>query len=161
MPTSAIPGPPLPTHGDRPVPGPSGLVALSTADSLRLLSSHEVGRVVYTDGGLPAVTPVNYAYDDGHVVIRTAEVSRLARKVPRTIVAFEVDEVDRLARSGWSIVVTGPCEIVTDEAKLAHIATLGLDPWLAGERNLVLQIAATIVTGYEIAEDGRTADGVA
>lgn len=149
MPTSVIPAQETAT-----------LVALDATESLRLLTNHEVGRVVYTDGGLPAVTPVNYAYDDGHVFLRTSETTRLARKAPRTIVAFEVDEVDRSARRGWSVVVTGPCEPVTDEAKLAHIETLGLAPWTSGEHKVVLEIATTLVTGYQIARDGDAPGGV-
>jgi len=136
----------------------ASLVALGTTESFRLLAGHEVGRVVYTDGGLPAVTPVNYAYDPGYVVMCTSETSRLARKAPRAIVAFEVDDVDRSVRRGWSVVVTGPCEVVTDEARLAHIDTLGLAPWASGEHRVVLQIATTIVTGYQIAR-GDAAPG--
>ncbi len=151
MPSSALPAPPLPTHADRPVPATVGLVALSSTDSLRLLATHEVGRIVYTDGGLPAVTPVNYTYDGEHVLIRTSEMSQLVRKAPNAIVAFEVDELDRQARRGWSVVVTGPCELVTDPDKLAHVASLNLHPWAEGDRNVVLQIATTIVTGYQIA----------
>ena len=105
------------------------------------------------------MTPVNYVYDQGHVFIRTSKVSQLLRKVPRTIVAFEVDEVDRKAREGWSVVVTGPCEIVTDSETLARVAKLGLEPWAAGDRNVVLQIATTIVTGYRIAGHGRARGG--
>lgn len=135
-------------------------MALGTTESLRLLAGHEVGRVVYTDGGLPAVTPVNYAYDDGRVVMRTSETSRLAGKAPRTIVAFEVDEVDRSARRGWSVVVTGPCETVTDEERLARIDSLGLAPWASGEHKVVLEIATTIVTGYQIARGDEAPGGV-
>ena len=150
MPTSVIPGQET-----------ASLIALGTTESIRLLSGHEVGRVVYTDGGLPAVTPVNYAYDDGHIVMRTSETSRLARKAPRAIVAFEVDEVDRSARRGWSVVVTGPCEVVSDEARLAHIDTLGLAPWASGEHKVVLEVAATIVTGFKIARADESPGGVA
>jgi nitroimidazol reductase NimA-like FMN-containing flavoprotein (pyridoxamine 5'-phosphate oxidase superfamily) len=149
-----------PKESAMPVSATEGLVALSTRDSLRMLASHEVGRVVYTDGALPAVTPVNYAFDDGHVLLRTAQGSRLAAKTPGTIVAFEVDEVDRTARRGWSVVITGPCRLVDDEVKLAHINTLHLDPWAPGERNVVLEIAATIVTGYRIAESDPPTGGV-
>jgi nitroimidazol reductase NimA-like FMN-containing flavoprotein (pyridoxamine 5'-phosphate oxidase superfamily) len=155
----AVPAPSLPTHADRPQSPTSGLVALSHRASLQLLASHEVGRVVYTDGGLPAVTPVNFVYDEDHVFIRTTPVSQLVRKVPKTIVAFEVDEVDRKARSGWSVVITGPCEIVTDPERLAHVATLGVEPWAAGDRNVVLQISAAIVTGYRIARGDETGGG--
>ena len=151
MPSRVTPAPPLPTHADHPESATTGLVALSSTESLRLLANHEVGRVVYTDGGLPAVTPVNYVYDKGHVFIRTSKLSQLLRKVPRTITAFEVDEVDRKAREGWSVVATGPCEIVTDQETLARVAKLGLEPWAGGDRNVVLQIATTIITGYRIA----------
>ena len=143
-----------------PAPETRSLIALGTTESLRLLTSHEVGRVVYTDGGLPAVTPVNFAYDDGRVVLRTSENSRLARKAPRTIVAFEVDEVDRAARRGWSVVVTGPCETITEEAELAHVDSLGLAPWASGEHKIVLAIATTMVTGYQIARDPESPGGV-
>jgi hypothetical protein len=149
MPTSVIPAQSTAT-----------LVALGTTESLGLLSSHEVGRVVYTDGGLPAVTPVNYAYDDGRIYLRTSETSRLASKAPRAIVAFEVDEVDRSARRGWSVVVTGPCETVTEAADLTHIDTLGLAPWASGEHKVVLAIATTIVTGYQIARGDDSPGGV-
>jgi hypothetical protein len=149
MPTSVI-----------PVQETKTLVALGTTECLRLLASHEVGRIVYTDGGLPAVTPVNYAYDGSRVFLRTSETSRLAGKAPRTIVAFEVDDVDRSARRGWSVVVTGPCEAVTDEAELAHIDTLGLAPWASGEHKVVLAITTTIVTGYQIARGDESRGGV-
>ncbi len=161
MPKSTFPAQfdqPLPAHADHPVLATEGLVALSSTDSLRLLARNEVGRIVYTDGGLPAVTPVNYAFDGAHVLIRTSEVSQLVRKAPNAIVAFEVDDLDRQARRGWSVVVTGPCEIVTDPDKLAHVASLNLNPWAEGERNVVLQIAATIVTGYRIARDDSARD---
>ena len=137
------------------------MVALSSAESLRLLASHEVGRIVYTDGALPAVTPVNYAYEDGHIFIRTTEVSRLVSKVPNKIVAFEVDEVDPKARHGWSVVATGPCEIVTDPERLAYVATLDLEPWARGDRHVVLQITAAIITGYQIARTGPAGEGAA
>ncbi len=160
MPTSAISAPPLPTHGEQEESATAGLVALSSARSLNLLASQEVGRVVYTDGGLPAVTPVNYAYDQGHVFVRTSKFSHLVRKVPGTIVAFEVDDVDRKARSGWSVVVTGPCEIVKDSYTKSRLTKLGLEPWAGGDRNVVLQIAATIVTGYRIAPHDKAEPGV-
>jgi nitroimidazol reductase NimA-like FMN-containing flavoprotein (pyridoxamine 5'-phosphate oxidase superfamily) len=158
--TMPSPASALPTHAEPSATATEGLVALSTADCLRRLASQEVGRIVYTDGGLPAVTPINYVFDGGHILVRTSEASRMVRKVPNTIVAFEVDEVDPKAHKGWSVVVTGPCEIVTDPESLAQIATLDLRPWAEGERNVVMRIATTIVTGYQIAADRAVAGGV-
>jgi len=126
------------------------LIQLSSDECLRLLGGCEVGRVVYTDGALPAVTPVNYAFDGGRVVIRTAADSRLAAKLPGSIVAFEIDELDRRARSGWSVVATGPGRLVTDTERLSQVSRLPLVVWAPGERQVVLEIAAVRVTGRRI-----------
>jgi uncharacterized protein len=126
------------------------LIQLSSEECLQLLHTCEVGRVVYTDGALPAVTPVNYAFDDGRVVIRTASDSRLAAKLPGSIVAFEIDELDRRARSGWSVVVTGPGELVTDAERLIQVSRLPLVIWAPGDRQVVLEIAAVRLTGRRI-----------
>ena len=123
---------------------------LGRDECLALLSSVDVGRVVYTDGALPAVTPVNFVLNDERVVIRTAVGSRLARRLPGSIVAFEADELDRLARSGWSVVATGHCQRVTDPARLEVIERLALAPWVGGSRSVVLEITATLVTGRRI-----------
>ena len=127
-----------------------GLVELNEADCRRLLRSGDVGRVVYTDGALPAVTPVNYVFDDDGVVLRTASGSRLAVKLPGSIVAFEVDELDRGARSGWSVVVTGPCHVVTDPERIVQISLLTLVPWVSSARSELLEITAGLLTGRRI-----------
>ncbi len=128
---------------------------LSRRECFALLQASDVGRVVYTDGALPAVTPVNFVLDRDRIVLRTATTGQLAQKLPGAIVAFEVDQLERAARSGWSVVLTGPCERVTEPARLAEVDHLPLEPWVAGEMPVVLEISAAVVTGRRVA--ARTA----
>ena len=58
------------------------MVALPEGEAVVLLSTGQVGRLVYTRRALPAVTPVNYALRDGAIWIWTASASSMAQAVP-------------------------------------------------------------------------------
>src|SRR5918995_1902393 len=75
----------------------AGLEVLSREESLDLLASVPLGRIVITQRALPAILPVNFVLDHGSVVIRTGEGSKLAVATPRAVVAFQVDRVDEPA----------------------------------------------------------------
>jgi hypothetical protein len=47
------------------------------------------------------------------------------------VVAFEVDSYTASRREGWSVVVKGRAELVTDDATLARLWASGLQPWAA------------------------------
>ncbi len=127
-----------------------GLTELSRAECARLLVEQEVGRVVFTDRALPAVVPVNYVMDGQAVVFRTRADSRLARLLPGTVVAFEVDDLDRAARVGSSVVVTGIAERVLEPGALARLDALHLAPWAGDTRPVFLRIPPGLVTGRRI-----------
>jgi nitroimidazol reductase NimA-like FMN-containing flavoprotein (pyridoxamine 5'-phosphate oxidase superfamily) len=100
----------------------SGLSTLSEGDALALLATVPVGRLVYSDRALPFVAPVNFILDGPDVIIRTGRRSRLATHTPGNIVAFEVDEIDAVDRSGWSVVVTGRVQLIDDASEVARLA---------------------------------------
>ena len=83
---------------------------LSRRDAVMLLTTAAVGRVVFTAAGLPAVVPVTFAVSGDAVVMRTTVGSRLAHAAGRGVLAFEADEVDRVARTAWSVVVVGTAD---------------------------------------------------
>ena len=93
-------------HGD--------FIRLGRAESIRLLATAQVGRLIFTINALPAVRLMNFALADGLIVLRTAADTTVARKVNDAIVAFEVDDLDTATSSGWSVVVTGRATRVTD-----------------------------------------------
>ncbi|MGN6330140.1 MAG: pyridoxamine 5'-phosphate oxidase family protein, partial [Motilibacteraceae bacterium] len=98
-----------------------GLLELPRPLCLRLLAGHDVGRLVFSAAGLPAVVPIAYLLDDESIVVRTREDSRVARHAMDTVVAFEVDELEPSVRSGWSVVVTGRTSRVGDPGELARL----------------------------------------
>ena len=72
------------------------------------LASHSIGRIAVTSRALPAIVPVNYSLTGRTtVVFRTEPDGMLARATNDTVVAFEVDELARDGRSGWSVLVVG------------------------------------------------------
>jgi uncharacterized protein len=130
-------------------PDGSTLEELSRAECLCLLGTAAIGRISYTRQALPAVEPVNFALDDGVIVIRTDAGSKLAAAA-RAVVAFQADHFDLLLRSGWSVTVVGRCEEVTDGGDLARVDKLGLESWAPGARNHFLRIVPAIVTGRKL-----------
>ncbi len=126
------------------------LAELPTAECLRLLGTVAIGRISYTRQALPAVDPVNFALDDGAIVIRTDAGGKLAAATHRAVVAFQVDRLNVVLRSGWSVTVVGRCEEVTDAADVARLNELALDSWAPGARNHFLRIVPTIVTGRKL-----------
>jgi nitroimidazol reductase NimA-like FMN-containing flavoprotein (pyridoxamine 5'-phosphate oxidase superfamily) len=134
----------------------SGFDVLSRTECLRLLASAKVGRVVYTEGALPAVTPVNFALDGTVVVFRTATGSRLARATQGAVVAFEVDRIDEDSQRGWSVVVTGVAEPVGGTSELLRVEQRGLVSWAGVERSHYVRIVPAVVTGRRVAVPSET-----
>jgi nitroimidazol reductase NimA-like FMN-containing flavoprotein (pyridoxamine 5'-phosphate oxidase superfamily) len=134
----------------------SGLDVLSRTECLRLLATAKVGRVVYTEGGLPAVTPVNFALDGTVVVFRTAMGSRLAVATEGAVVAFEVNRIDEDSQRGWSVVVTGVAEPVSGTSEMLRVEELGLVSWAGGERSHYVRIVPAVVSGRRVVVRSET-----
>ena len=90
----------------------SGLEVIPRKECLLLLAGQKVGRLGFVVDGQPMVLPVNYAVHGDVVVFRTGEGSMLGA-AHATKVAFEVDDVDTDAGSGWSVVVQGVTEEIS------------------------------------------------
>ncbi|MDH6521415.1 nitroimidazol reductase NimA-like FMN-containing flavoprotein (pyridoxamine 5'-phosphate oxidase superfamily) [Streptomyces sp. SAI-208] len=136
-----------------------GFRELNRQECLRLMAGTPVGRIVHTRQALPAVLPVNFCLDDrGGVLLRTAADSELVRAVDGVVVAFETDEVDAVARSGWSVVVTGRADVVTDPAEHARLCRVGPRSWAPSPEEVFVRIEPELVTGRQLT-GGRTLYG--
>ncbi|MCP9948113.1 MULTISPECIES: pyridoxamine 5'-phosphate oxidase family protein [Actinomadura] len=130
----------------------SGLEILDEGECRDLLAGARIGRIVFTHQALPAVQPVNFVLSRDHIVIKTSRTSRLATAAANTVVAFEIDEFDTAARTGWSVVVVGRARRVTDPRELAALAALPLRSWAPGEHDAFILVQCELVTGRRIAE---------
>ncbi|MFJ9365892.1 pyridoxamine 5'-phosphate oxidase family protein [Nocardia sp. NPDC101769] len=130
------------------------VVNLSRAESMRLLASVPFGRVVFTRDALPAIRPVNHILDGETLIVRTRLTSRLTstvRAASDVVVAYEADDIDRVTRLGWSVVVTGLARTITDPELVAHYDAL-VRPWVDGVMDTVVAIEPTLVTGIRLVE---------
>ena len=55
-------------------------------------------------------------------------------------VAFEIDQIDLKAREGWTVLVRGAAHLVDTEAERRPIINAGVEPWLEGEPEHMIQI---------------------
>ncbi|WP_254705588.1 pyridoxamine 5'-phosphate oxidase family protein [Streptomyces vilmorinianum] len=129
-------------------------VELDGDEALRLLAGVPLGRIVFTRSALPAVRPVNHVVDDGDIVIRTHEGAALTLRAQEggargVVVAYEADDIDSVARVGWSVVVTGYCGLVTDPQEVARYRTL-IQPWTDRQADQVVRIRPDLITGIRL-----------
>jgi nitroimidazol reductase NimA-like FMN-containing flavoprotein (pyridoxamine 5'-phosphate oxidase superfamily) len=130
---------------------------LDREECVRLLATQTVGRVVVVDHGSPHIVPVNYALDGDAIVFRTAVGTKLDG-ASRSPVAFEVDDLHAVDRTGWSVVVHGWAQEVTaydDPALIARVEELPIDPWADFEKPHIVRIAPHTVTGRRVAPTNR------
>jgi hypothetical protein len=134
------------------------LVELSRAEALRLLGAVDVGRIVFTSNALPAVRPVNHLLEDGEIIVRTRLSATFSTAInstddPGTVVAYEADQLDSVARLGWSVVVTGVAKTITDPDRLARYERL-LRPWADMVMDSAIGITVELVSGFRFVESG-------
>jgi hypothetical protein len=131
-----------------------GLEVLSEAECRSLLALGSVGRIGISLDALPAIFPVNYRLVDGAILFRTAPGSKLSCAAAGAVVAFEVDDYGILDSSGWSVLAVGRAEVVTDEAAVAAAGAAGLAPFAEGERDALVRIEPTLLSGRRIVHAG-------
>jgi nitroimidazol reductase NimA-like FMN-containing flavoprotein (pyridoxamine 5'-phosphate oxidase superfamily) len=106
--------------------------------------------VAFLDDGAPTILPVNYVLVDGHVVFRTDAGGKLEAALRREQVAFEIDGVELANRTGWSVLVRGRAERVSDPSELARLRTMPLVAWAPGAKPHYVRIGAAEITGRRI-----------
>ncbi len=103
--------------------------------------------------------PVNYRVLDGDIVFRTASFSSLLASTYVDRVGFEVDEIDERRREGWSVLATGSATLVTDEAELNSLRSLGVTPWAEGPRTQYIRITVRAISGRRLTIDDAHLEG--
>ena len=123
-----------------------------------LLTTEEVGRVAFLDADdYPVVLPVNYVVDGDFVVFRTDQGTKL-REMPLRRVAFEVDHLAPANRSGWSVLVQGHGEEVTNAIDPTHaqLRDGNVEPWAPGDKQRWVAVQIHRITGRRLVRSIRT-----
>lgn len=116
---------------------------------LAFMRTQAIGRLVFTEQALPAVRPVNFSLVQGEIVLRLGW-SPWVRRLDRSVVAFEVDQIDQVDHTGWSVVVVGKARLVRDIDNLVSLADPLRPSWAPGPRDQVLAIDMEQVTGRQL-----------
>jgi uncharacterized protein len=132
----------------------SALQRLTRDECLQLMASVPVGRIIYTRQALPAVDLVNFALDDGDIIIRTDHSGKLAAATRGAVVAFEADSLDPVGQAGWSVTVVGQSQEVTDSGEIDRLTQIGLSSWAPGEREHFIRISPGILNGCRLSAHG-------
>ena len=135
---------------------------LSESECRSLLAAEEVGRVAFVNRDFPVVVPVNYVLDGNSIAIRSDVGTKFAC-IPLRRVAFEVDGAERWSQSGWSVLVQGFGQDVTDAIgpRYEDLRRRGLETWAPGERSRWLTINIHRISGRRIVHRmGRTRETI-
>lgn len=125
----------------------AGLEILGPGECLRLLRSVPVGRLVFTQGGLPAIRLVNFSIDRDTILFASDDGENLRAAERGDVVAFEVDEVDLERHLGWTVTSVGHLSVVPlDEA--ARLLTPLRPPPLPAQR--LIRLGTESLTGRRL-----------
>ena len=128
------------------------LVELDHEECYHLLSTHEIGRLGVNAEHYPLIFPVNYAMEHGVIVIRTHPGTKLTA-AGHANVTFEVDDIDRRSRSGWSVLVRGLAEEVTSDHRaelVERTKATGVRPWAPGDHGRWMRVIPQAISGRRI-----------
>lgn len=132
----------------------SGLEVLDLEECLELLAAVPIGRVAMIDAGEIAVLPVNHVVDGGTVCFRSAPGAKLDAGIMQHVITFEADDYDESTQTGWSVVVKGRADLVTDDATLERLHASGIRPWSNPTfRTNWITLQPTSITGRRISLD--------
>jgi uncharacterized protein len=128
------------------------LQTLTDDECYELLATQQIGRLGVNADHYPLIFPVNYGLDRGVVVVRTHPGTKLSA-ADHANVTFEVDQIDQIRRSGWSVLIRGLAEEVTSAHRaelIERTRTSGAQPWAPGEHGRWLRIIPHAVSGRRI-----------
>jgi len=108
-----------------------------------VLGRNEFGHLAFSAAGETGIAPVNYLAQEGRLLFRTAEGSKLMAITMNESVAFEVDEIGQ--DEATSVIVHGRAIRLTEREEDA--LDQELRPWVATLKYNVVAIEPTEVTG--------------
>jgi hypothetical protein len=139
----------------------SEMLDLSREECLRLLAKNSFGRLAVTMKDQPLIRPVNYLYYEPtqSVGFRTAHGSKFHALLRAARAAFEIDGINQRSRTGWSVIIHGVTEEITNPSDFRRLDSLGLETWAPGPKPRWVCIRAWTVSGRRIVLAGDRVPG--
>ena len=137
-------------------PGTLAPAELTVEECRALLGSQQVGRLGVIVDGYPLIMPVNFALDHDVVVLRKRAGSTLAA-LQHANVTLQIDQIEPVTHSGWSVLVRGLAEEVTPRhgAELVERThATGHEPWVGGADVHEVRFIPHRITGRRLVGPG-------
>jgi nitroimidazol reductase NimA-like FMN-containing flavoprotein (pyridoxamine 5'-phosphate oxidase superfamily) len=128
----------------------TGMQILDDTESLELLSSVPIGRLVFTMGGLPAVRLVNFVLDGDTLIFSTADGDKYRAAERGDVVAFEVDTVDPDRHLGWTVTAVGHLSVIDPEEAESLRHDLLLRPWAPNRSTYLIRLGIESLEGRRL-----------
>lgn len=128
------------------------LVDMPEEECAALLAGATLGRLAVIVDGRPEIFPVNHIYDWGthSVLFPTSVGTKLHGALDWPWVAYEVDGLDADGTGGWSVLVVGRAELVTDAEEIDRAVASRTVLWGAGNGRQWIRIVASKTSGRRI-----------
>jgi nitroimidazol reductase NimA-like FMN-containing flavoprotein (pyridoxamine 5'-phosphate oxidase superfamily) len=135
----------------------SWLVYLSDEECATLLRSTPLGRLAVIVDCHPEIYPVNHVVDDkGGLAFPTTAGTKLHAALEWPSVAFEVDGTEPDGSEGWSVLVVGRAEEITDPEEVARMTRERHVLWAPGDAARWIRVVASKITGRRIGASRST-----
>ena len=133
----------------------AGLSVLGFDECMGLVAGSTVGRIGFVRSGEVEILPVNHLVDGTTIAFRTLYGSKLGAAAQNAAVSFEVDGYDDAAGSGWSVLIKGHAEVITDTDLLNRLERRGLRTYVTSvPRPQWVLIRPDDVSGRRVPEVG-------
>src|SRR5207249_2310531 len=114
-----------------------------------------LGRLVFTQGGLPAVRLVNFCVDGDSIIFGTGDGEKVRAARRGDVVAFEVDDIDTERHLGWTVTSVGRLAMVSpDESELLE-QTIPLHSWAPLRKRQLIRLGIESLTGRRLLALGQ------
>jgi uncharacterized protein len=124
---------------------------LTESECRARLSLHSVGRIALSLHALPVILPVNYVLHGETIVFRTTPGTKFSAALSRSVIAFEIDEYEPNLDRGWSVVVQGIAETVTDEDQIVALRRLPLrNISVGGKSDHFVRLTKPVISGRQV-----------
>ncbi len=125
------------------------LVELDREECLDLLGRATIGRVVLSVDCIPVAVPVNFSLVDGDAVFATDVGSKLDAAIRGHVVSVEADHVDGLYHTGWSVLLTGVAQVITDPETIKR-TRCSVRAWAPGNHPFLVRVPSTLISGRRL-----------
>lgn len=120
---------------------------LSTSTCWSLLRDVPIGRIALPGAEDVEVFPVNFLVDGGTIVLRTAAGTKLSLIGVSSRATFEVDDVDVVAQTVWSVVLKGAVDVVNGHEAIIETFDMEVPTWQSGPKPTYVRLVPDSVTG--------------